>query len=342
MKFDFVIGNPPYQEQTIGDNKGFAPPVYDKFIDGAMAISDKVELIHPARFLFNAGSTPKAWNEKMLDNSHFKVLRYEENASNIFSNTDIKGGVAISYYDKSQNFGKIGVFTKHKELNGILKKVYSKDKFASLTSIIHTQTKFDLDKLYADYPDAKNIIGSGGADKRLRNNIFEKIELFTDAKTSRTDVAILGVEKNKRTTKYIHQKYIDQTHGNLNDWKVLVVRVNGSGEFGGVLSTPFLSKPHEGYTQTYIGIGAFENAQQAENALKYVKTKFCRAMLSILKVTQDNSRDTWKYVPLEDFSSNGEINWGVDVSTVDRQLYKKYGLTEGEISFIEANVKEME
>lgn len=94
MKFDFVIGNPPYQEQTIGDNKGFAPPVYDKFIDGAMAISDKVELIHPARFLFNAGSTPKAWNEKMLDNSHFKVLRYEENASNIFSNTDIKGGVA--------------------------------------------------------------------------------------------------------------------------------------------------------------------------------------------------------------------------------------------------------
>lgn len=60
MKFDFVIGNPPYQEQTIGDNKGFAPPVYDKFIDGAMAISDKVELIHPARFLFNAGSTPKA------------------------------------------------------------------------------------------------------------------------------------------------------------------------------------------------------------------------------------------------------------------------------------------
>ena len=117
MKFDFVIGNPPYQEQTIGDNKGFAPPVYDKFIDGAIAISDKVELIHPARFLFNAGSTPKAWNEKMLDNSHFKVLRYEENASNIFSNTDIKGGVAISYYDKSQNFGKIGVFTKHKGLN---------------------------------------------------------------------------------------------------------------------------------------------------------------------------------------------------------------------------------
>lgn len=108
------------------------------------------------------------------------------------------------------------------------------------------------------------------------------------------------------------------------------------------MSTPFLSKPHEGYTQTYIGIGAFENAQQAENALKYVKTKFCRAMLSILKVTQDNSRDTWKYVPLEDFSSNGEINWGVDVSTVDRQLYKKYSLTEGEISFIEANVKEME
>ena len=66
MKFDFVIGNPPYQEDTIGDNKGFAPPVYNKFLDAAYQVADKVEMIHPARFLFNAGSTPKAWNEKCL------------------------------------------------------------------------------------------------------------------------------------------------------------------------------------------------------------------------------------------------------------------------------------
>ena len=67
MKFDFIVGNPPYQDETLGDNKGFAPPIYDKFMDAAYEVADKVELIHPARFLFNAGSTPKAWNRKMLE-----------------------------------------------------------------------------------------------------------------------------------------------------------------------------------------------------------------------------------------------------------------------------------
>ena len=74
MKFDFVIGNPPYQDNTKGDNDSFAPPIYDKFMDAAYSIADKVELIHPARFLFNAGSTPKKWNKKMLEDEHFKIL----------------------------------------------------------------------------------------------------------------------------------------------------------------------------------------------------------------------------------------------------------------------------
>ena len=74
MRFNFVIGNPPYQDETIGDNKGFAPPIYHKFLDEAYKVSDAVEMIHPARFLFNAGSTPKTWNAKMLNDIHFKVL----------------------------------------------------------------------------------------------------------------------------------------------------------------------------------------------------------------------------------------------------------------------------
>ena len=87
--FDYVIGNPPYQEEQISENadgslKNYAPPVYDKFMDAAFEVSEKVELIHPARFLFNAGSTPKAWNEKMLNDEHFKVLYYEEDGHKIF------------------------------------------------------------------------------------------------------------------------------------------------------------------------------------------------------------------------------------------------------------------
>ena len=77
MKFDFVIGNPPYQDETLGDNKEFAPPVYHKFLENAYDIGETVEMIHPARFLFNAGSTPKQWNEQMLQDPYLKVLYFE-------------------------------------------------------------------------------------------------------------------------------------------------------------------------------------------------------------------------------------------------------------------------
>lgn len=102
MKFDFVIGNPPYQQEQEstdinGSSKNYAPPVYNLFMDAANEIADKVELIHPARFLFNAGSTPKAWNTKMLNDEHFKVLEYEPNSDKVFPglSVPIKGGIAL-------------------------------------------------------------------------------------------------------------------------------------------------------------------------------------------------------------------------------------------------------
>ena len=116
MKFDFVIGNPPYQDETIGDNATYAPPVYHLFINSAYEVGEKVELITPARFLFNAGSTPKAWNKQMLEDEHLKILHYEQKSDKIFSNTDIKGGVCISYHDKTKNFGAIETFTAFEEL----------------------------------------------------------------------------------------------------------------------------------------------------------------------------------------------------------------------------------
>ena len=94
--------------------------------------------------------------------------------------------------------------------------------------------------------------------------------------------------------------------------------------------------PNQGYTQTFIGIGAFDTKYEAISLLKYVKSKFLRTMLSILKVDQHNERDTWAKVPLQDF------DWSVSIANIDKQLYKKYGFSEEEIAFIENNVKEME
>ena len=340
FKFDVAIGNPPYQDDSIGDNKEFAPPIYHLFIQEAYKTTNKVELIHPARFLFNAGSTPKNWNREMLEDPHLKIFYYEQDSSTIFPGTDIKGGIAISYHDTEKNYGPIKVFSPIPEVNDINKKVQGLSEH-NLTEIIYPQTKFNLEALYADYPDYENIIGSNGRDKRFRNNIFDKIDLFSDAPSTDADCKILGVQKNKRVWKYIPEKYIDNTDGNLKKWKVFVVRVNGTGRLGEVLSTPVIAKPDNGFTQTFIGIGDFDTKGEAENLLKYIQSKFLRTMLSVLKVTQDNSKETWSMIPLQDFSATSDIDWSQPVAAIDQQLYKKYGLTEHESSFIEKNVKEM-
>src|SRR5699024_5115855 len=120
LKFDVIIGNPPYQDEKIGDNKTYAPPIYHKFLEESYKLADKVEMVHPARFLFDAGSTPKAWNRKMLSDEHLKVVYYVDDSSEVFPNTDIKGGIAITYRDSEARLGPIGTFMKYPELNTIL------------------------------------------------------------------------------------------------------------------------------------------------------------------------------------------------------------------------------
>lgn len=336
MKFDYIIGNPPYQDETLGDNATYAPPIYHLFLDEAYKIADRVELIHPARFLFDAGSTPKEWNRKMLSDEHLKVLYYEQDSSKVFSNTDIKGGVAITYRDETENFGAIETFTAFSELESIMKKAAPHDETESLMSVIYIQNKFNLNALYSKYPEYEAIIGSNGKDKRFRNNIFEKVSLFSDEKVCEDDFHILGIVNNKRVWKYFPREFMDLEHENLFKWKVLLPRANGSGAIGEVLSTPLV-----GYTQSFIGIGAFDTREEADAAMKYVKSKFARTMLGILKITQDNNRETWRLVPLQDFTVNSDIDWSQSVAGIDRQLYAKYGLDEREIEFIETHVKEM-
>lgn len=142
MKFDYVIGNPPYQDNTLGDNATYAPPVYHLFLDAAYTVSDRVELIHPARFLFNAGSTPKDWNKKMLNDEHFKVLFYEQDSSKVFRNTDIKGGVVVTYRDTTRVYGAIETFTPFEELNSIMRKVEKARTFRhyQMLCFLHIQT----------------------------------------------------------------------------------------------------------------------------------------------------------------------------------------------------------
>lgn len=111
---------------------------------------------------------------------------------------------------------------------------------------------------------------------------------------------------------------------------------------GEVLSTPLIGEPLIGYTQTFISIGSFDNRFEAESCMKYIKSKFARTMLGIKKVTQNNkTKITWSKIPLQDFTEDSDVDWSKSISDIDKQLYKKYGLSDHEISFIETHVKEM-
>lgn len=344
MKFDVAIGNPPYQEETKDTSD---KPIYNYFMSEAYKFADKVCFITPARFLFNAGKTPKKWNAKMLNDKHSKVAYYEQDSSNVFPNTDIKGGVAITYRDAQKNFGKIGTFTHFEELNSTLRKVLNSEKFCSIDEIYFGQEKFNLDVLYMKNPEAKNIVGSEGREKRLTSSIFGQLEdVFSKNRKNETDFKILGVIKNKRKWRYINSEYIEE-HPNLRKFKVMLPGSNGSGAIGEVLSTPLVGEPLVGeplvgHTQTFISFGAFDNREEAENLLKYIKTKFARTMLGTLKITQSNKKDTWRNVPLQNFTNNSDIDWSQSIAQIDKQLYKKYGLDEREIKFIEEKVREME
>ncbi len=339
MKFDFVIGNPPYQDETVGDQKTFAAPIYDKFLDSAYKVADRVEMIHPARFLFNAGGTQKSWNRKMLDDPHLKVLWYESDSSNVFSNTDIKGGIAITYRDATQNFGAIETFTVFPELNSVRQKVW-KDVQGSLSDIVSNRGQYRFSDLaYEEQPEEMKKV----TDPRISAPVFERMpELFTEEKPDdgHEYIQIYGNLGRVRVYRWFRKDYLKDIEG-LYKYKVLVPAANGSGALGETLSTPVIGQPLIGHVETYISIGSFDTLPEAEAALKYVKSKFARTLLGVLKITQHNSKPVWKYVPLQDFTSASDIDWSKSIPEIDQQLYVKYGLDEKEIAFIESHVKEM-
>ncbi|HEL2050488.1 TPA: Eco57I restriction-modification methylase domain-containing protein [Streptococcus suis] len=339
MKFDVVIGNPPYQEEAQGTSTKDMP-IYHKFLEESYKIASKSLLITPARFLSNAGGTPKAWNIKMLNDPHVTVSFFEQKSGNVFPGTDIKGGVAITYRDDNKYFGPIEVFTPFLELQNILKKV-TKYQISPLSDIISNRGAYRFsDLVYSEHPELMKRV----SDRRISTNAFDNVpELFFDNEPNDGNeyAKIFGRSKNERIYKWFRKDYMNEPE-NFNKYKVIIPNANGSGAIGEVLSTPLIGEPLIGFTETFISIGMFETLTEVENCLKYIKSKFARALLGILKITQHNTAEKWAKVPLQDFSSRSDIDWSQSVAEIDAQLYKKYGLSQEEIDFIESKVKAMD
>jgi len=343
MKFSAVVGNPPYQISA-GETGGKDNPIYHYFMDAAYLLAPRVALITPGRFLFDAGQTPKVWNRKMLDDRHLKVVHYWQKSNEVFPNVDIKGGVAITYRDENADFGAIEMFTIYPVLNSIFHKVVAKEASAPmLDSIISSRGHYRFSaKAFEDHPEIPNVLGTGTGNM-IASNAFQLLpQIFlTDKPNNGQYIELIGRLNNERVSRFMLKKYLEKNNY-LDCYNVLVPEANGTGAIGEVLSTPMIGEPMIGSTDTFISVGRFSASVEAENCMKYIKSKFCRVMLGVLKITQHNPKSTWRYVPLPDFTGDSDIDWSKLIPEIDQQLYKKYGLSPEEIAFIETNIKPME
>lgn len=364
--FDFAIGNPPYDERT--DTYNRQEPVYPHFYDATETIADKYLLISPARFLFNAGLTSKAWNQKMLNDSHLVVEKYYHDSAEVFSNTNINGGIAIIYRDSERTGKPIKNFIPNETLRKIASH-FDNDPENNMTSIIYggrSDLKFNetflsafpftkehiLKQLQKKHPEITEL--GPNEEYEIKSSSFERTDYAfesTEPEHLNEYYCILGVEKGNRVYKWIRREYLTPRYPNNNNiegYKVMISNADGAaGQIGKpkparIIGKPVIAKPGTSSVPTFMSIGNFESETEALSLEKYIKTKFVRVLLGILKITQHITPGTWAYVPLQDFTSNSDINWNASIKNIDKQLYKKYGLSDEEINFIETNVKEME
>lgn len=336
MKFNAVVSNPPYQ---VGVNK---EPLYHHFISIGMEIGDLGTLIHPGRFLFNAGKTPKAWNQKMLNDEHFKVVKYWKKSDEVFDAVDIKGGVAVTMWDKQNVIGPIGTFVLHDELRTIQEKVESLGE-ESFSKIVYSRDLYQLtESFYKENPELEGR-QSKGHRFDLGTTAFSLFpEVFSDEKPAGDGYAlVVGRENDTRIGKWIKKEYL-KLPDNFESYKIAFPVANGSGKFGECLSDPFVCGPYCAQNTTFLCAGNFYTLFEAQSCLKYVKTKFARCMLGIFKVTQHTTREAWRAVPLQNFTQQSDINWDLSIPELDAALYQKYNLTQDEIDFIESNVSAMQ
>lgn len=322
MKFDVIIGNPPYQLST-GGVHAQATPLYDKFVCQAKKISPRyLIMITPSRW-FSGGMGLDAFRRDMLSDNHIRYIVDYPNSADCFPGVEIKGGVSFFLWDKN-NAGKCvvktirgeseetalrellepgcDVFIRFNQSISILRKVRAmkEDSFAELVSVTDP---FGIPTNFNQY----------------------KIE-----KTSDDEIEFYG----SKVKGYVRRSLIHRGEELIDHYKVLLTEAYGAGEGypHQILNLPFVAGNPSCCSFTYIVLGPVDKVTEAENISTYVKTRFFRFMVSLKKTTQHATKSVYQFVPLQDFSHP----W------TDEMLYKKYNLTEEEIAFIESMIRPME
>ena len=307
MKFDYIVGNPPYQERD-GGAQASAVPIYNKFIDKSKKISDKMIVIVPARWM-TGGKGLDDFRDEMIHDKHIKFLYDFANSKDVFQGVDIKGGVCYFYRD-SEYEGECTCFRKTSD--GISKSVRylcedGDDIFIRENLLINIKSKVGYEESKSVSRIVSPLKPYGLRGDTMRDTVKYDLPQFSDVSFD-DGYTILGlIDGRNRGYKYIPKDYPIPRKDGLDKYKLFVPRAYGCGNIGEVPSTPVLGTPDMLCTETFLQIGPFDTEKEVKNLLTYFKTKFFRTLVSIKKQTQDASSRVYKYVPLQDFTENSDI-----------------------------------
>ncbi len=330
MKFDFIIGNPPYQESD-GGAKASARPIYPNFINAVKSMSPRsFSLIIPARW-FSGGKSLDAFRESILSDKHVRRLIDYFDSTDCFVNADISGGVCILVWNRDKEGNCIVESHIDGRSSTMVRPLREEgsDIFIRFNEAvgIYRKVKTFKEKSFATIVSARKPFG-----------ISTNIPLSTE-KTNEQMIKAYAFPKNGYVVKDVVTLHQDWIYKN----KVCISYAYGErGDFPyQVIGRPFIAEAGSCCTETYLVVSVFDDSKVAKAIMKYMMSKFFRFLVLLKKNTQHATSQVYSNVPLQNFTSSSDIDWSKTVAEIDRQLYAKYKLSKEEIDFIETHVKEM-
>jgi Eco57I restriction-modification methylase/Type III restriction enzyme, res subunit/T5orf172 domain len=342
MKFDVIVGNPPYQEMD-GGAQVSAKPIYHRFIQLTKGLNPQyLTIIVPARW-YSGGKGLDEFRDEMLNDNKISELHDFLNPEQLFPNTNIRGGICYflrdNRYDNKKSLTKVVTHHSNSKPFSVfrsLKTVHS-DTFIRhgiAISVIEKIKKHSKFNAFEKYISARKPFGLDG--------LFIKNKKFRPIKNG-LKIPILCYGRGKKIG-YVEKDEISTNKVWIDRFKVFTPYANNIGtELSDDNLNTFIGEPGTICTETYIVIGAELKLDKdsANNLTKYFSTKFVRFQHSLAKASQHGTSKTYQFVPLQNFTSASDIDWSQSVADIDRQLYAKYGLSDEEVAFIEGMIKGM-